>query len=194
MPAPFFIAPANIFVGGTAPATGVEITVDADGIPSTGGTNVGMTGGPATFRIGGDFHESEVEQAMSPVHVRKVKEEVEVEFVMRAIDFSVLQKFMNGSVITTDTTSDPKTHMVSGGGDGCVDTNVVTLVTADPCADGDDTYYLVVCLYEAYASSDFEIQFGKDVDSEVTVTMRGLADTTRPKGDQVYQVVQQYTV
>ncbi len=187
-----YIAAANIYVGGTAPAIGAIITVDSSGVPSTAGTNVGLTGGPAVFRVAGDIHEISVEQALSPVKIRKTSEEVEVEFSIKEIDFAKLKRFLNGSMLTTDATSTPQTNKVTGGGDACINTFPVVLVTKEPC--GTPAYYTMISLYKAYMSDDFEIEFGKDSESMVKVTLRGLADTTRPVGDQTYQIVQQRAV
>lgn len=186
-----FIGAANIYVGGSAPATGSGTKMSfTSGVPSTGGTIVGLTGGPATFKLERTKKEIEVEQALSPVKVLAINELVTLEFSIKEIDFSKLQQYMTGTSLTVDSSSTPHTRFIAGGGSALVPTSVVTLVATDVTKS--PTVYTGICLYQAYMSETFEIPFAKGTDTMVKVVMKALADTTRPIGDQTYQIVQQY--
>lgn len=182
---------ANIFIGGTVPASGSNISVNTTtGVPSNGGTNVGATDGPATFRLDSEIREITAEQALSPIKVRKTNEMAELEFTMKQIDFGVLKAFLDGSNISTNITANPKTHTITGGGNACVDARAVTLVARDNC--GDTPYYLVICLYNAYMTGAFEMAIGKEEEAMVQVTLRGLEVLTRAEKDRTYMITQQF--
>lgn len=188
-PTKIVMGPANIYIGGTVPASGSNISVNTTtGAPSNGGTNVGATEGPTTFRVVPEIREVMAEQALSPVKVRKINEVVELELTMKEIDFGKLRAFLDGTNITTNIGANPKTHTITGGGNACISSRVVTAVAKDSCSD----YYLVVCLYDAYLTNGFEMPMGKAEESMVSVTLRGLEVLSRAEKDRTYMIVQQF--
>lgn len=176
------VAPARIWVGGTAPVTGQFVSVNSQGVPSTGGTEVGFTNGPATVTVTGEVLEVMAEQALSAVRVLQTSEEATVNFTMKELGVQLIANILRDANYSTV----GQAKRVTGGGGQCIDPQVVTLVALDPCL----AFYNVFVFYRAYLESDFAIPFAKAEETMIEVTLKGLSDTNRPTGDQLYQWVQ----
>jgi len=184
-PEALHIGPAEIYVGGTLPASGEAVSVTA-GVPSTGGTNVGFTEGDALFKVAQNLVKVGAQQALGNVKVKKTFEEPSIEFEMKEIDLEKMINVMNGGVLTIDEVSTPNKTTITGGGDAIVATKVITLVS-----EQDDGGYLIACLYAGYVDSDTEIPFNKDKESTLKVKLSGLTLMSRAKGDRTHQLVRQ---
>jgi hypothetical protein len=178
------IGPARLYVGGTNPASGAVVSVDASGVPGNNGVEVGLTEGPATFHVAGDIREVFAEQALAPLRAVQESEEVTLTFTLKEIDFAKLQRYLRGSNFT----STPTHNNVTGGGNACISSFVADLVHWDVC-DG-VSIYTIIHLHKAFMNGPFDVSFSKGEESMVEVELKGLADVTRAAGDQVYQISQ----
>lgn len=178
------IGPARIWLGGTAAPSGTVIGVDASGVPTNGGTEVGLTDSAAILTIGGDVTEIMVEQSLAPVRAVQKSEEASITFVAKEIDWLRVKNYLRGAQQTVTGTQKNTT----GGGNACIPTFTVSMVGKDTCG----SKYTTITLHKAYVSTETKISYSKAEETKIEVTFKGLADITRASGDQLYQVSQQY--
>jgi hypothetical protein len=176
------VGPARIFMGVTNPATGNPPTAMAHtlGVP-TPGVEVGFTEGDAIFRKTKETGEIMAEQAMGPIGVYLTREVVEIEFTALERVFSTLQAAFDntGSVNTGG-----RMLFWGGGSQYSIRTQTVFMSSLRP---NQASKYEISVLYRAYNVSGYEIAYRKSGASSFRITLRGLFDTTRTIGDQLYQ-------
>ena len=188
------MGPARIYIGGTAPTAPAGLTplkVNTSGVPSTGGTEVGLTSGPAVFTFKQDMKKIMSQQGMAPVAVVPVSEESSLKFSVLEVDLSRLTDLMNGSQFTADSSSTPLSERLTAGGSISLTTKVVTLVAEQQDQTTGTKLYHAICLYKAYNEAETAITFDRENETVIEVTMSALADTTRVTKDQVFQYFRQ---
>lgn len=175
--------PGRIFLGVTNPATGNPPTAMAHtaGVP-TPGVEVGFTEGDMIFRKVKETGEINAEQAMGPIGVYLTAERVEVEFTALERVYSTLQAAFDN----TAGQSHPAGRMLfwGGGSQYPIRTQSVFISSARPNQAGK---YEISVIYKAYNVSGYEIAYRKAGASSFRITLRGLFDTSRAVGDQLYQ-------
>lgn len=176
------IGPGRIFLGVTNPASGIPPTWMAHtaGVP-TPGNEVGYTTGDMIFRKTKDTFEVEAEQAMGPIAVGVVKEIVECEFTALERVYTTLQAAFDNNGTVSDGT---RMGFYGGGIQYPLRTQSVFMSSARPNQAGK---YEISVIYKAYSVTGYEIAYKKNGASEYKVTLRGLYDSSRSVGDQLYQ-------
>jgi hypothetical protein len=176
------VGPARIFLGVTNPATGTPPTAAAHtaGVP-TPGTEVGYTEGDAVFRKTKETGEINAEQAMGPIGVYLTREIVEVEFTALERVYTTLQAAFDNTG-----SSHPAGMMMfyGGGSQYAIKTQSVFMSSLRPNQVGK---YEISVIYKAYNVAGYEIAYRKSGASSFRITLRGLFDTTRSVGDQMFQ-------
>lgn len=178
------VGPARIFLGITNPASGNPPTAAAHtaGVP-TPGTEVGFTQGDAIFRKNKETNTIMAEQAMGPIGVYLTSEIVEIEFTAMERVFAALQAALDNTAGQLDT-GGVRQLFWGGGSQYAIRTQSVLLSSLRPNQAGK---YEVSVIYKAYNVSGYEIAYRKSGESTYRITLRGLFDTTRSVGDQLYQ-------
>lgn len=191
------IAPASIYVGGTAPADGTLLTLDSNGIPQSlastpmGGVSVGMTGGPAIFTLERKLREVMVQQYLAPVMVRAISEQAMITFTLSEHLLTTIQKFMSGSLISQVTSPTPKFSGVVSANTAVVPATPFVFVAKDVVTG----FYRAYMLYLGYIADKIEIGFDKEKETMIKVTVKSLIDTTRTSATSgnLYQIVEQHS-
>lgn len=175
------IASASVFVGGTPPADGTWMTISAAGIPesasgvSMAALNIGMTGAAATYSYDRKLREVIVQQALAPVKVVAISEEVSISITGSELLLTTLQKFLSGTAITEVTSPTPKYSGVASVNNP-VETGVpLVLVTKDPGTG----FYRGFLIYLAYVADKIELVLDNQKETMYKITVKGLADITR---------------
>jgi hypothetical protein len=186
LPNRIHIGAAHIYLGVPAPATGTPPTrtpIDADGVPTAGGQEIGYTEGTATFTYRQLKQEINAEQSLNPVGVFVSGEECMIEFTaMEQTYETLLAAFDN--VGNEQTVDDDLFYGGDGVGLSDVLTRTVVLVSKRRNAAGK---YIVLTLYNAYNPEGFVIGFGKTSVATYKMTMKGLVDASRVSGDRLFQ-------
>jgi hypothetical protein len=176
------VGPARIFLGITNPASSIPPTwmTHTAGVP-TPGTEVGYTDGDAVFRKSKETFEVNAEQALGPIAVGLTREVVEVEFVALERVYLTLQAAMDNVGTVNDAT---RMGFFGGGLQYALRTQTVFLSSPRPNQAGK---YEISVIYKAYNVSPYEIGYRKGGASSLRMILRGLMDTSRVVGDQLFQ-------
>lgn len=176
------VGPSRIFMNVTNPASALPPTPmpHTAGVP-TPGDEVGFTEGDTIFRKTKETGEINAEQAMGPIGVFLLREIVEVEFTALERTYKTIQAAFDN----TGTVNDVNRMMFYGGGSQySLRTQSVFISSLRPNQAGK---YEISVIYRAYSVTGYEIAYRKAGASSYRVTLRGLFDTTRAIGDQLYQ-------
>lgn len=188
------IGQGDVWLGGTAPTGGTDMTDPTSSVvnsmtslfaaPASGGTAVGFTNGPATLTYKPTYYNVETEQAFAEVLVVPTAEECSVDFVMLEASYTNLNKAMGQATSAVNVTGGSNTNFV--GGKPTVTTFLLALCSRKRTATG---YYLLT-IYQVYSMDGVALNFERRKETQNKVTMRALADVTRPTGDQLFQLVE----
>lgn len=196
------LAPGDIWVTSdltAAPAGGGDLNdptssslmtfTSGYGAPSTSASPawryVGFTNGPATLAFRPTYYMVETEQAFAEVLVVPTAEEATLTFTMQEADYRNLAISM-GQATTEVNAGAPVNNALFVGGQSEVNLQVVCMLSKKRSSIGG---YFVSTLYQAYSNDGANLNFERRAEQKNPVTMRCLADTTRPIGDQLFQVV-----
>jgi len=193
-PANIHLSPADIFTGGTAPAAGSDPNDPTAGTPSVfnsattnfagvtdGGTYRGATQGASTLTYRPTFYMVEIEQAMGEVVAVPTAEEATIAYTMVEVGYAnIAQGFGQAATRTTGTEQG-----VYVGSKSTLATLVTTLVSRKRSGTG----YYIATLYASYSMEGGTFSAERRQEARLAVTMRCLADTSRPLGDQLFQLV-----
>lgn len=192
------IGAGDIWVGGTAPAAGTDLTDPTAGTPSvlntaasgftaptSGGTAIGFTNGPANLAYRPTFYMVETEQAFAEVDVVPTGEESTLSF--NALE-AVYTNFKNafGQATSRVVAGPPAANAIYVGSKPVVPKNVVVLISRKKSAVG----YFILTIYQGYSFSGATLNFERRADTKIPTEVRSLADLTRPVGDQLFQLVE----
>jgi hypothetical protein len=195
------LAPGDIWVTSdltAAPTGGVDLSdptssdlmTFASGYSAPGTTAspawryVGFTNGAATLAFRPTYYMVETEQAFAEVLVVPTAEEATLAFVMQEADYRNFAISM-GQATTEVNAGAPVNTALFVGGKADVNLQVIAMLSRKRTGAG----YFVATLYQAYSNDGSSINFERRAEARNPVTMRCLADTTRPVGDQLFQVV-----
>jgi hypothetical protein len=192
------IGRGDIYVGGTAPTGGTDPNDPTAGtpsalatmnaaftVPSTGGVHAGFTNGPAVLTFTPTFYGVETEQAFADVVTTPTAEEATLAFTLS--EFSYQNLLTAWSQATARVTNAGLSNQVAGvyvGSKTTLTPAVFLLASRHTGGVG----YTTATIYRGYSSGGAPVNFEKSAETRIPVTVRALADTTRPTGDQLYQV------
>jgi hypothetical protein len=186
------IGQGDVWIGGTPPAAGIDLTdpttsalnsmVTGFTAPTSGGTAVGFTNGPTTLVYKPTYYLVESEQAFAEILVVPTAEEASVDLIMLEASYQNL-KFAMGQATS---------HVASGvnanhvGGKGAVTTQMLVVAARKTSLVG----YYILSVYQVYSMDGVSLNFERRKEMANKVVMRALADTSRPVGDQLYQMAE----
>lgn len=192
------IGRGEIWVGGTAPLAGTDLTDPTLGTPSalnamtvgfaapvSGGTYVGATQGAATLTYRPTYYLVEIEQAFAEVVTVPTSEEAMLAFTAEEHTYANIQHAF-GQTVTRVVGSGVLSNTNYVGGKTVLNTKVVALASRKRSGVG----YFMTTLYQAYSNEGSTVNYERRVETKLPVTMRALADPARPEGDQLFQIVE----
>jgi hypothetical protein len=192
------IGQGEIWVGGTAPTAGTDLTDPTAGTPSalnamasgftaptSGGTYVGFTNGAATLTYKPTFYMVETEQAFAEVAIVPTGEEASLAFTVLELTYQNL-KTAWGQVTSRVVTGPPVQNALYVGSKATVPVNVVAMMSRKRSGVG----YYILTVYQGYSFEGSALPFVRREDTKVATTVRCLADLTRPLSDQLFQFVE----
>jgi hypothetical protein len=195
-PANIHIAPADLWTGGTPPAAGTDPLDPTAGTPSvfntattsfaavtSGGTYIGATQGASTITYRPTFYMVEVEQAMGEVVTIPTAEEASATFTLVEVGYANLATAFGQG--TTRVQGGTVAQGIYVGSKSVVSTKVTALVSRKRSGTG----YYIGTLYSSYSMEGGTFTAERRQEARIAVTMRCLADTARPIGDQLFQLV-----
>jgi hypothetical protein len=176
--------PMRIFLNVTNPATGNPPTPQAHvaGLP-TPGDEIGFTEGDAIFRKTKDTGVINAEQAMGPIGVFMLGENAEVEFTALERVYTTLKMAFDN---TGSQHAGGRMIFWGGGSQYAIKTQSVFFSSLRPNQAGK---YETGTLYKAYSVTGYEVAYRKSGPSTFRCTLRGLFDTSRAVGDQLFQYI-----
>jgi hypothetical protein len=176
------IGGGRIWLGVTAPASGVPPTLmgHTSGVPATG-TEVGHTEGNATFTYRATKELIPSEQALGAVGAFVTDELVSLAFRAQERVYQALRAAFDAIGTVTDASKD----LFFGGGQTISPLTQAIMLTS-PRRDVAAKWEVLV-IYKAVNMEGVEIAYGKANRSTYQITLRGLADTSRVIGDQLFQ-------
>lgn len=189
------IGQGDMWLGGTPPAAGGDLTDPTSSsintmatnftAPTSGGTAVGFTNGPATLTYKPTYYMVETEQAFAEVLVIPTAEECSLDFTMLEASYTNLNKAM-GQATSEVNAGAPVNNTNFVGGKATVTTQLLVLNSRKRTGVG---YYLL-SMYQVYSMDGVALNFERRKETQNKVTMRALADTSRPVGDQLFQLAE----
>ena len=192
------IGQGEIWLGGTPPTAGTDPNDPTGGTPSvlnsmttnyaaptSGGTYVGFTNGPATLTYRPTFYMVETEQTLGEVLATPTAEETTLAFTMlEATYLNFSNAFNQGTTRTV--VGPPAQNAVYVGSKGTFSTKLLVMMSRKISGTG----YYILTIYKAYSMEGATLNFERRAETRIAVTMKSLADTTRPIGDQLFQIVE----
>lgn len=176
------VGPCRIFVGVTAPTSGLPPTyiTHTAGVPASG-TDVGSTEGDTVFTYQAVKEEISIEQSLAPVDVFCSGEMASLSFTVQEHTYATLQRAFDN--IGTESVSGGDAFYFGGGTSILTPRKEVVMVTA--MQRNATTKFVVAVLYRGYSKDGMKVSFGKKTKGVYPVTIVGLADMTRTDGDRV---------
>lgn len=191
------IGNGDIWTGGTAPAAGSDPTDPTAGTPSalnamatgftdptSGGTYVGATQGPATLTYRPTFYQVETEQSYAPVITTPSTEEATLGFNALELTYANLHSAF-GQTKTRVVGAGVLSNTNYVGGLRTVPVEVAVLLSRKRSGVG----YWLTTFYQGYSREGSTLPHERRAETRLPVTIHGLALPTRPEGDQLFQIV-----
>lgn len=144
----------------------------------------GATQGPSTLTYRPTYYMVESEQAFSEIITTPTAEEATLGFTLLESDYRNLVLGMSQATPEVNAGA-PVNNAIFVGGKTSVTLNVVVLCSRKRSGTG----YFLLTLYQAYSAEGSTLSFARREEMRIPVTLRALADATRPVGDQLYQLV-----
>lgn len=187
------IGQGEVWLGGAAPAAGSDPTDPTAGTPSalnsmtslyaaptSGGTYVGFTFGPATLTYRPTYYMVVTEQAYAEVIAIPTNEESILAFT--ALEQTYTNIAAAWGQATTRTTGGAQVVYV--GSKSVLTTKVAVLMSRKRSGVG----YYIATIYAAYSDQGAAVSFERRAESRLAISLRSLADVTRPTSDQLFQL------
>lgn len=174
----------------TDPTTSSIMTMTTGfGAPSTTASPawryVGFTNGAATLTFRPTYYMVETEQTSAPVLTIPTAEEATIAFTLLEADYRNLSLGM--ATATTEVNAGvPINNTIFVGGKQSLNTAVLVLCSRKRIGVG----YFLLTMYQVYSDAGVALPFDRRAEMRIGVTMRGLADATRPVGDQLFQLAE----
>lgn len=192
------IGHGDIWVGGTAPTPGDDLTDPTAGTPSalntaatgytgptSGGTYVGFTNGPANLAYRPTYYMVETEQAFAEVAVVPTGEESTLSFNAQEVTLANL-KVAYGQAVSRVVAGPPVANAIYVGSKPTVSTQLAVLISRKQSGTG----YFIATIYRSYSFAGVTTNFERRAETRIPTELRALADLTRPEGDQLFQLVE----
>ncbi|HVB56432.1 MAG TPA: hypothetical protein VNE63_08385 [Candidatus Acidoferrales bacterium] len=186
--------PGKLWLDVTVPTSGNRLVIDSSGTPTVGTPLfAGATDGAATIVLTPKLAEINADQVAGPVDVVMTAEAADIEVTLMESDLAKLKSYIvNGSFTTgTDSTlpAGSQTYEeISFGGLIAIPKTSVAVISARRDASGK---FVVAQLYQAYQAEAVQVPFQRAKVTTYKVKFAGLADPTRPIGDQVGKIYRQ---
>lgn len=193
------IGAGQVYVGGTAPTAGTDPNDPTAGTPSaaptmnagftapsTSGVDVGFTQGATTITYRTTYYGVATEQTMADVVTTPTAEEATAAFTMLEASYqNLMTAWQQGTSRVQNAGLSNQIAQVYVGSKSTLTPVVLAIASRHTGGVG----YTMGVIYRAYSSEGSTFGFNRAEETRIPVTMRALADTTRPKGDQLFQVV-----
>lgn len=192
------IGQGDIWIGGTPPTAGTDPNDPTAGTPSalntattgftaptSGGTYVGFTNGPATLNYRPTFYMVETEQAFAEVAVVPTGEETSLNYNAQEMTYQNL-KTAFGQATSRVVAGPPAANAVYVGSKPTVATALAVMISRKQSQVG----YFILSIYQGYSFAGASVPFERRAESRIPTEIRALADLTRPLGDQLFQLVE----
>lgn len=178
------VAPARIFIGTTAPATGAPPTwaTHTNGVPADG-TEVGFTLGDAVFTWNTDKADIEGEQALGVIDQFITKENAQLEFEAQERTYLLLKAAFDNIGSIDDGT---RTGFYGGGGGTILNIQYTTVFLSSQIRNLTNKYEILF-MYKTVSMSGMVLTYSRTKPSTYKITLRGLPLSTRTQGDQIFQ-------
>ena len=173
--------PARIFIGVTAPASGLPPTwvTHTNGVPATG-TEVGYTENQVEFMYKAEKVEISPEQSYMPVDVFLKGEISHIVFTAMERTYIALQRAFDNVYSVNDGT---RSGFAFGNGTAIITPTLGTVFFSSPQRRNAGKYSIGM-LYKTYSMDGVKLPFTKTKPMTYQITLTALADETRTAGDQ----------
>ncbi len=186
--------PGKLWLEVSVPANGSRLIIDSSGDP-TAGTPVfaGATEGAATVVLAPKLEQITADQVAGPIDVVMTGEAASIEVTMKESDLDKLKNFIvHGSFASGTDAGLPagaqEYEEISFGGTMAIPKTSVAVIS--PRRDTSDKF-VVSQLYQAYQAEAIQLPFQRGKETTYKVKFEGLADPSRPAGDQVGKIYRQ---
>jgi hypothetical protein len=154
--------------------------------PTSGGTAVGFTNGPANLSYKPTYYMVETEQAFAEVAVVPTGEEATLRFTALEVTYANIANAYGQVTTRVTTPGPPASNAVLVGSKATVSTKLAVMMSRKRSGTG----YYICTLYSAYSFAGAELPFVRREDTKIATELRALADLTRPVSDQLFQLVE----
>jgi hypothetical protein len=186
--------PGKLWLNVSVPTNGSRLVIDSSGDP-TGDTPVfaGATEGATTVLLSPKLESIAADQVAAPIDVVMTGEAESIEITLKESDLAKLKNFIvHGAFSTgTDTNLPPGAQSyeeISFGGIVSIPKTSVAVIS--PRRDA-PSKFVVSQLYQAFQAEAIQLPFQRGKETTYKVKFEGLADPTRPAGDQVGKLYRQ---
>lgn len=145
----------------------------------------GATQGAATLMYRPTYYMVESEQAFSEIITTPTAEEATLGMTLLEADYRNLTLAMQQASSAVHAGA-PVNNAIYVGGKASVPLNVVVLCSRKRSGVG----YFLMTMYQAYSHDGVSLPFERRAETRIQLTLRALADATRPVGDQLFQLVE----
>jgi len=173
-------------VGTTLPLSSVA---EGGSWPS-GWVEIGMTKKALKLMYNFSVKEIEVEQHLTPVARRKVKESLKFETEIAEFDMTKIKYAFDGTytLVTAPGSGTEGVEEVTVGGNLCVASHQWGFEGEYQDEDCGAAYPLRVFIYKATADGGGELEFSKSDSLGIPLKIDALVDTTKSKGNRLYKI------
>jgi hypothetical protein len=202
-PSDIFSGPADIYLGVQAPASAVPpvqgtntLTLDGSGQPpdaGSAGIHLGLSEGPVSANTAPSFELIKADQFSAPVDAAFISSKSEIDFTVKELVFSKLQKFFAGLTSATYSnlgagSTNPAADMLQIGSANSSAANKTTLLLIAPRRDV-ASKWMYVLGYKCYLGSAIAIPIQRKKETLIKLKFKCLVDTSRVAKDQTMQIV-----
>lgn len=144
----------------------------------------GATQGAATLTYRPTYYTVQSEQAFADIITTPTSEEATLTFNLLETDYrNFIVGLQQGTAKVN--ASNPVNNTVYVGGRADVPLNVVAMYSRKRSGTG----YFMLTLYQAYSAEGMAVAFNRREEMRLPITLRAIADASRPVGDQLFQLV-----
>lgn len=187
------VTPANVLYAPVGTALPDESTVEynADSGAYTswiGWTLLGYTTSPATFTYGYETFDVEVQQSAAPIKSSKTNESLTLSFTLGQFDADILALVLDGAAEDTAAGAGQKAFSeVKAGGDTQLSEYMFALEAYRTDVAG-NKQPVRVFLHRGILAVNGDIAFDKGGVTQIPCQVTGLADSTKPVGEQLVTI------
>lgn len=186
--------PGSLWLSVAVPATGSRLIIDAGGTPTSGAPSFGgATEGATTVALAPKLEPINADQAAAAVDVVMTGEAESIEVTLKESDLAKLKLFVAHGSFSSGTDANLPAgsqtfEEISFG--GVIPIPKTSVAVISPRRDA-GSKFVVSQLYQAYQAEAVQIPFQRGKATTFKVKFQGLADPTRPLGDQVGKIYRQ---